>query len=86
MEKIDHIFNHRKTKNAKPLFILEIANNHMGDVEHGLKIIREMAEITKKFDFLFAIKFQYRDIDTFIHPDYKSRMDLNANHSLIYRL
>jgi sialic acid synthase SpsE/mannose-6-phosphate isomerase-like protein (cupin superfamily) len=61
---------------GKPLFILEMANNHMGDVEHGLKIIRAMHEITKKFDFLFAFKFQYRDLDTFIHPDFKKRMDL----------
>ncbi len=61
---------------GKPLFILEMANNHMGDVEHGLRIIREMHEVTKNFDFNFAIKFQYRDIDTFIHPDFKERMEL----------
>lgn len=60
----------------KPLFILEMANNHMGDVEHGLKIIRDFYEVTKNFDFNFAFKFQYRDIDTFIHPDYKNRTDL----------
>jgi len=63
-------------KIAKPLFIFEMANNHMGDVNHGLKIIREMYEVTKKFDFLFAIKFQYRDLNTFIHPDFKQRTDL----------
>ncbi|MBU4210239.1 N-acetylneuraminate synthase family protein [Patescibacteria group bacterium] len=61
---------------VKPLFILEMANNHMGDVGHGLKIIREFHKITKKFDFHFAFKFQYRNIDTFIHPEYKNRMDI----------
>lgn len=55
-----------------PLIVLEVANNHQGDVEHGLKIIQEFSSISKNFsnDFNFAIKFQYRDLDTFIHKDY----------------
>ena len=62
---------------TKPLFILEMANNHMGDLKHGLKIIRSFHKVSKKFDFDFAFKFQYRDIaDTFIHPDYKDRLDI----------
>ena len=61
---------------SRPLFILEMANNHMGDVNHGLEIIRSFYKVTKKFDFDFAFKFQYRDIETFIHPDYKNRTDL----------
>lgn len=60
----------------KPLFIFEMANNHMGSVEHGLEIIREFHRITKGFDFTFAFKFQFRDIPTFIRPDYKDRMDI----------
>jgi len=60
----------------KPLFIFEMANNHMGSVEHGLKIIQEFHKITDGFDFDFAFKFQFRDIPTFIHPDYKERMDI----------
>ena len=58
------------------LFVLEMANNHMGSVEHGLRIIREMREATRGFDFAFAVKFQYRDLDTLIHPDYRNRTDL----------
>ena len=64
----------------KPLFILEMANNHMGDVNHGLKIIREFYKVTKNFDFDFAFKFQYRYLDTFVHPDY-----LHSEHSKIKR-
>lgn len=62
----------------KPLFIFEMANNHMGSLEHGLKMIKEFAQIKKTYetDFHFAFKFQFRNIDTFIHPDYKNRMDL----------
>jgi sialic acid synthase SpsE/mannose-6-phosphate isomerase-like protein (cupin superfamily) len=58
------------------LFILEMANNHMGDLNHGLTIIRKFHEAVKDFPFTFAIKFQYRHLDTFIHPDYKDRQDI----------
>lgn len=66
----------KAASSSKPLIIFEMANNHMGDVDHGIKIIREFHKIAKKFDFLFAFKFQFRDLDTFIHPDYKKRDDL----------
>src|SRR5262249_16292338 len=58
------------------LFVLEMANNHMGDVEHGLEIIRQFAAVCKPFPFKFAFKLQYRDLDTFIHPDFKQRSDI----------
>jgi len=61
---------------TKPLIIFEMANNHMGSVDHGKKIINSLKEQAKFFDFDFAVKFQYRDLDTFIHPEYKDRMDL----------
>ena len=62
----------------KPLFIFEMANNHQGSVEHGKRIIREMAEAVKDYreSFDFAFKFQYRDLDTFIRPDYRDRDDV----------
>ena len=58
------------------LFIFEMANNHMGSVEHGLRIIREIHEVCKGFDFKFGFKLQYRDLDTFIHPDFRDRNDI----------
>ena len=58
------------------LFILEMANNHMGDVEHGLAIIREFGKVCKKYPYRYAFKFQYRDLDTFIHPAFKGRKDI----------
>ena len=33
----------------KPLFVFEMANNHMGDLSHGIKIVRELRKITKKY-------------------------------------
>ncbi|MDD5584803.1 MAG: N-acetylneuraminate synthase family protein [Candidatus Omnitrophica bacterium] len=58
------------------LFIFELANNHEGDLVHGLRIIREIREACKNFPFQFAFKLQYRDLDTFIHPAYKGRQDI----------
>lgn len=62
----------------RPLFIFEMANNHQGSVEHGKKIIRELKEVCREFeaDFDFAVKFQFRELDTFIHPAYKEREDI----------
>lgn len=58
------------------LVIFEIANNHMGDVSHGKDLIREFAFLRKKYPmFKFAFKLQYRDLDTYIHADFKNRLD-----------
>jgi len=57
------------------LFILDLANNHQGSVEHGLKVIRGCGEIARKHKVLAVIKFQYRQIDTFIHPAHKEGSD-----------
>jgi sialic acid synthase SpsE/quercetin dioxygenase-like cupin family protein len=58
------------------LFIFEMANNHMGDVAHGIRIIKELREACNGFDFRFAVKLQYRHLPDFIHPDYRARTDL----------
>jgi len=51
------------------LFIFEMANNHQGDVDHGLAIIKAMGKIAHDNDINAAVKLQYRNLDTFIHPD-----------------
>lgn len=58
------------------LFVLEMANNHMGDVEHGLAVIRAFGAVCRDFPFSFAFKLQYRDLDTFIHPAMQGRDDI----------
>lgn len=59
------------------LFVLEMANNHMGDISHGLEIIRQFGKVCRDFpEFSFAFKLQYRDLDTFIHPAMRGRDDL----------
>ena len=53
--------------NFHDLFILDLANNHQGSVEHGLGIIQSMAEVVNRHQVRAAIKFQFRQLDTFIH-------------------
>lgn len=60
-----------------PLVTFEMANNHMGSVEHGIRIVREFGALAREFhDFRFAMKLQYRDLDTFIHPAMQGREDV----------
>lgn len=58
------------------LFIFEMANSHQGSVEHGLAIIKAMGKITRKYNINAAVKLQYRNLETFIHPDFKDRTDV----------
>ncbi len=54
------------------LFIFEMANNHQGSFQHGRAIISEMGRIARRHNLNAAVKFQYRDLDSFIHADYKT--------------
>jgi len=66
----------------KPLVIFEMANNHMGSLNHAKSIIMKYYKLSKKFKetINFAIKFQYRDSKTFIHESY-----LTSNEKQILR-
>ena len=55
----------------KNLFVLELANNHWGSVERGLKIIQDHGTVARHNGIKAAIKLQFRDVDGFIHPEYK---------------
>jgi N-acetylneuraminate synthase len=59
-----------------PLFVFELANNHMGSVQHGLDVIEAMRRETDGMPFAFGFKLQYRHLDTFVHPSYRDRTDL----------
>ena len=58
------------------LFVLELANNHWGKIDRGLKIIRDFGRVVRFNDVRAAIKFQFRDVDSFIHRDYRNRDDV----------
>ena len=52
------------------LFVLEMANNHWGSLERGLRIISDYAKIVRFNNVRAAIKLQFRDVKTFIHRDF----------------
>ena len=54
------------------LFVLELANNHWGSLERGKKIVREFAKIVRDNKVKAAIKLQFRDVDSFVHKDFKN--------------
>jgi Sialic acid synthase len=58
------------------LFTYDLANNHQGDLEHALTIINAVGEVNRQAAVRGALKFQFRHLDTFIHPDYKQRKDV----------
>lgn len=61
----------------KPLIIFEMANNHGGNHDVGLDMIVEFTKVKNQFpQFQYGFKFQYRDLASFIHPDYKDRDDI----------
>jgi sialic acid synthase SpsE len=58
------------------LFVLEMANNHWGRVERGLKIVSTFAQVVRFNNVRAAIKLQFRDVDTFVHKDFARRTDI----------
>ncbi len=65
------------TTDLNDLVVFEMANNHQGSVDHGLKIINEMAKIARRHRVRAAVKLQYRHLETLIHPAYSSSTDIH---------
>ena len=58
------------------LFVLELANNHWGRIERGLRIVTDFSRIVRFNNVRAAIKIQLRDVDAFIHKDFRERDDI----------
>ena len=58
------------------LFVLEAANNHWGNLERGKRIIQEFATVVRYNNIRAAIKFQFRDVDNFVHDEFKGNKEL----------
>jgi sialic acid synthase SpsE len=58
------------------LFVLEMTNNHLGSLERGLKIIHEHSRVVRFNNIRAAVKLQFRDVDNFIHKDFRDRNDI----------
>ena len=58
------------------LFVLEMANNHLGSVERGMKLIGAYGQVVRFNNVRAAIKIQLRDVENFIHRDFRDRSDI----------
>ncbi len=68
----------KKSKNEifDGLFVLELANNHLGNLQRGLSQVEEFSQVVRFNNVKAAIKLQFRDMDTFVHPDYVGSKDV----------
>lgn len=57
------------------LFVLELANNHCGRLDRGLRIIEQFGDVVRRNGVRAAIKLQFRDIDSFVHRHHLQRGD-----------
>jgi N-acetylneuraminate synthase len=58
------------------LFVLEAANNHLGSIERGLRIVTEYGHVVRYHGVKATIKLQLRDPNTFVHKDFREREDI----------
>jgi sialic acid synthase SpsE len=68
------------------LFVLEMANNHLGSVERGLKIIGEFAQVVRFNNIRATIKLQFRDVERFVHPEFVKMNDRYIQKTLQTRM
>jgi sialic acid synthase SpsE/mannose-6-phosphate isomerase-like protein (cupin superfamily) len=60
----------------KDLFVLDLANNHQGDIAHGHRIIEEHGKVVRTAGVRAGLKFQFRQLSTFIHPDFRNEKNI----------
>jgi N-acetylneuraminate synthase len=58
------------------LFVLEMANNHLGSVARGQQIISSFSQVVRFNNIRAALKLQFRDVNRFIHRDFVDRGDI----------
>ena len=58
------------------IFVFDLANNHQGSVQHAKKIVDSVATTVTAYDIAPIIKFQFRDLATFIS---KAELDSPRN-------
>jgi sialic acid synthase SpsE len=58
------------------LFVLEMTNNHQGSLDRALEIVRQHSRVARFNNVRAAIKLQFRDVETFVHKDFRSRTDI----------
>src|SRR3954454_14653858 len=60
------------------LFVLELANNHLGKLERGLKIISDFPKVVRYNNVRAAIKVQLRDVENLGQRDVRAGTDIRS--------
>ena len=60
----------KKNNIFNKLIVLDLANNHFGDISFAKKIVNSFGKIIRKNKINATIKFQFRDLPNFIHQDF----------------
>jgi N-acetylneuraminate synthase len=58
------------------LFVLEVASNHLGRRDRALEIVRQHSRVVRFNNVRAAIKLQFRDLENFVHKDFRDRLDI----------
>lgn len=58
------------------LFVLEMTNNHQGRLDRALEIVRQHSRVARFNNVRAAIKLQFRDVETFVHKDFRTRSNI----------
>ena len=58
------------------LFVLEVASNHLGSRDRALEIVHQHSRVVRFNNVRAAIKLQFRDVDNFVHKDFRNRLDI----------
>ncbi len=58
------------------LFVLELANNHWGKLDRGLKMVNAFSQVVRFNNVRAALKLQFRDVNSFVHSDFRNRTDI----------
>src|SRR3989344_816278 len=68
------------------LFIFELSKNHGGNVAHGKRTVRAFAKVAREAGVRAAMKLQFQDLDTYLHPSLLGRDDPRVKRYLASRL
>ena len=55
------------------LFVLELANNHLGSLERGLKIVTTFSRVVRFNNVRAAIKLQLRNVDAIFERVFRQK-------------
>eukprot|EP01031_Cornospumella_fuschlensis_P017116 gene17116-20935_t len=53
-----------------------MTNNHQGKLDRAMEIVRQHSRVARFNNVRAAIKLQFRDVESFVHKDFRDRTDI----------